>query len=87
MSSTESFVVSPVWHVDPGHAWLAVPRATIAGLGISSFSFVDGDTAYLEEDCDAGLWLEAYGFDMTNLPTFPDVWHDTFNRGMERVSA
>lgn len=50
-------------HDDPGHGWLEVPRAHIAALGltnlISRYSYVHGDTVYLEEDCDALLFLHA----------------------------
>lgn len=52
-----------VFHSDPGHAWLAVKLSEIKMLGIehdiSSFSYVKGKTAYLEEDCDAGKFIEA----------------------------
>jgi len=52
------------FHTDPGHGWLAVPFALlIAVLGsakeISRFSYRKGDTAYLEEDCDAGKFIDA----------------------------
>lgn len=52
------------FHTDPGHGWLEVPMSTIFALGIqnkiSSYSYRRGDTAYLEEDCDASLFLEAW---------------------------
>lgn len=48
---------------DPAHGWLAVPMAELHRLGIaddiSGFSARDGDTAYLEEDCDMGIFLAA----------------------------
>jgi hypothetical protein len=48
---------------DPGHGWLEVPVAEVRRLGIadkvSAYSYRKGDNAYLEEDCDAGLWLDA----------------------------
>jgi hypothetical protein len=44
-------------HSDPGHAWLAVKLSEIKMLGIeteiSSYSYVKGKTAYLEEEIDA----------------------------------
>ena len=50
------------FHTDPGHAWLEVPKAELVGLGIdkdiSPFSYMKGPTAYLEEDCDAGLFID-----------------------------
>ncbi len=57
------------WVSDPGHAWLAVPVAEIRRLGIaeriSGYSYLgsgwhgyDG-YALLEEDCDAGVYIDA----------------------------
>jgi hypothetical protein len=51
------------FHIDPGHGWLEVPMAELEELGIadhiSSCSYRDGDTAYLEEDCDFATFLAA----------------------------
>ena len=46
---------------DPGHAWLQVPKAECKRLGVkpTDYSYQDRDNYYLEEDCDAGLWIEA----------------------------
>lgn len=48
---------------DPGHGWLVVDRKHVVELGIapeiSPYSYQKGDIAYLEEDCDAGLYLQA----------------------------
>lgn len=53
-----------VWAQDAGHEWLAVKRSELAELGIESkisyFSYVKGGTVYLEGDCDAALFFEAY---------------------------
>jgi len=52
-----------VFHADPAHAWLAVKRTELERLGIlgevSSCSYQKGGTVYLEEDCDAGLFIRA----------------------------
>lgn len=51
---------------DPGHGWLEVPVSELAAYGVSSavsrYSYVDRKSgyAYLEEDCDAPLFLEAF---------------------------
>jgi hypothetical protein len=41
---------------DPGHGWGKVKREVLVNLGIadkiSRYSYVRGDYAYLEEDCD-----------------------------------
>lgn len=46
---------------DPGHAWLAVPIVELEALGIadkiSHCSYIRGGMAYLEEDCDATLFI------------------------------
>jgi hypothetical protein len=51
------------FHTDPGHGWLEVPMADINRLGLASkisrYSYRQGDTAYLEEDCDANLFVQA----------------------------
>jgi hypothetical protein len=51
------------FHTDSGHGWLEVPRADAIALGlaekISPYSYMGGQSLYLEEDCDAGLYLDA----------------------------
>jgi|AntRauTorcE11897_2_1112592.scaffolds.fasta_scaffold32555_2 hypothetical protein len=51
------------FHSDPGQGWLAVKEADLDKLGISDniteFSFKNGKTVYLEEDCDAGTFINA----------------------------
>lgn len=53
-----------IWAQDAGHAWLAVKRSELDALNIadkiSSFSYVKGGTVYLEEDCDAAVFINAY---------------------------
>ena len=50
-------------HTDPGHGWLAVSMEEINKLGIadkiSTYSYRKGETAYLEEDCDCSVFLQA----------------------------
>ena len=52
-----------IYHCDSGHGWLEVPRADVIALGladkISPWSYIGGHSIYLEEDCDAGLYLDA----------------------------
>ena len=51
------------WYSDPAHGWMAVDRADLKTLGIaeevSVFSYSNGTTVFLEEDCDAALYLRA----------------------------
>ena len=44
---------------DPGHGWLRVPLAELEPIKdqISSYSYINGNYAYLEEDCDAGKFM------------------------------
>ena len=52
-----------IYHTDPGHGWLEVPRNDLTTLGIahdiSACSYQDEMNAYLEEDVDAGVYLRA----------------------------
>lgn len=49
---------------DPSHGWIAVTQDDLQSVGIninmlSPYSYQYGTTIYLEEDCDAGLFLSA----------------------------
>ena len=49
---------------DPGHGWVKVPMTLLHVLCISGkitdYSYRRGDYAYLEEDCDASLFHQAF---------------------------
>jgi len=49
---------------DSGHSWIAVKRNYLKSLGvldkITCFSYQRGETIYLEEDYDAGLFIESF---------------------------
>ena len=51
------------YHTDAGHGWLHVKRSDLIALGIadkiSGYSYQYLDDVYLEEDCDASLYLQA----------------------------
>lgn len=53
-----------VFLCDPGHGWLKVNKKHILKLGladkISSYSYERNNHVYLEEDCDAGVFLKAF---------------------------
>jgi len=61
---------------DPGHAWLEVDRSDLKLLGIdkqiSGYSYQDNNTGkvYLEEDQDAGIYLNAIFPDALNNAEF-----------------
>lgn len=48
---------------DPGHGWLKVPCKLLCELGITKaitpYSYVKGEYAYLEEDCDLSTFMNA----------------------------
>jgi len=50
------------FHCDPAHGWLEVSMSDLEALGItgliSAYSYAKGDRAYLEEDCDADLYIQ-----------------------------
>ena len=53
-----------IWRSDPGHAWLIVSRAQLSAAGlsandISQLTCQRGDLIALEEDGDAGLYINA----------------------------
>lgn len=47
---------------DSGHGWLRVPLSELRGLSIdiSDCSYRDKQYAYLEEDCDAPAYIDAW---------------------------
>lgn len=49
---------------DAGHGWLAVKRSVLSSLEleneISPYSYQKGGTVYLEEDCDATKFVDAW---------------------------
>jgi len=56
-----------VFYIDPGHGWLAVLERDLTAVGFTAADFTkysyvseDGRRFYLEEDCDAPRFLDAY---------------------------
>ena len=62
---------------DPSHAWLTVTIKELIELGIadkiSCYSYVKGNIAYLEEDCDATLFIKAYKEKYAEVPKWEEV--------------
>jgi hypothetical protein len=73
---------------DPAHGWLRVPLVDIAALGlettISSYSFIDGHYAYLEEDSDCAVYLEALHEYTQAEPTIQEEYREHFSRNRPR---
>ena len=48
---------------DPGHGWMKVNRKELESLGIADkitgYSYMRGESVYLEEDCDMQIFLTA----------------------------
>jgi hypothetical protein len=69
---------------DPGHGWLRVPLVEIALLGIEEqitpYSFIEGNYAYLEEDCDCPRFLDALTAQNLPRPEITDEYVDRFER-------
>jgi hypothetical protein len=51
------------FYTDPGHGWAEIPMAELSALGIadkiSPYSYRKGNIAFLEEDCDFFVYMEA----------------------------
>lgn len=71
-----------IYRTDPGHGWLEVTTDDLADVGIplswiSPCSYMRGDTLFLEEDCDATLFVAAYKAKHGVKPEFKE--HHTSN--------
>lgn len=78
-----------IYHTDPGHGWLEVPLQTLKELGIlkgmTEFSYLHGSKAFLEEDCDARVFMQkakAAGIDLHVSEKHTDREH--WIRNLER---
>lgn len=79
---------------DPGHGWLEVKWTALHYVCLhpsdfSTYSYRQGNTFYLEEDCDAPKFLAAYkkvtGRDAVVHDRYVD--HDSFIRHLEPIYA
>jgi len=77
---------------DASHGWLKVDKSLLAKLNIShlitDFSYMKGNYAYLEEDCDATTFFNAFEKAYPHIQTrvkYIDCEHDRTNnpRGFE----
>lgn len=76
------------WFFDCGHGWLRVPLVSCEGLDISIYSYLDraGGWLFLEEDVDAGVWLDAHGVRGSAFPgEYAEGSSDSFVRSLPRV--
>jgi len=54
-----------IFHTDPSHGWLEVPvaellKARLTPNDFSAFSYQKVGVVYLEEDCDAPIFIRSY---------------------------
>lgn len=78
---------------DPGHGWLAVPTAYLQKIGLAlkdfskySYRSRDGSMVYLEEDCDAGKFVQV--LEQKDIPfdiTYNNSNYDSFVRSLPRI--
>jgi len=65
------------YHTDAGHGWVKVPKKLLVELGVSKdisvYSYQNGDFAYIEEDGDATLLIEAYQKRFGKF-NYEDIW-------------
>ena len=80
------------YHQDPGHGWLEVPMTDIQAAGIadqiSRYSYRAGPVAYLEEDCDASLFVQACkrrGIEVQPVEVYTN--RDSFIRRLQRFGS
>jgi len=76
------------FYSDPGHGWLEVEKQDLIALSlegrISSFSYIDGEKVYLEEDCDASLFWKAYEDKYNTTLRYREVYQeDCFIRNLQ----
>jgi len=71
------------WYSDPAHSWLKVKYSELVELGIQSkispFSYRDGDDVYLEEDCDAPMYITAVNKILGHAVYFREAEHSNLS--------
>ena len=82
------------FHTDPGHGWLEVPRNLLIESGIigkvSRYSYQDTHAphhVYLEEDCDASLFVDAMKAKGIEIDFKDSYSENTFVLRLHRFSA
>ena len=69
------------FYSDPGHGWMAVSFKNFFAVGakledVSNFSYARGKTLYLEEDCDAGVFIKAFEKKMGHSVVFVEKYNE-----------
>lgn len=81
------------YYTDPGHGWLRVTLTDLADLNMmagdfSQYSYRQGNYVYLEENCDAGKFIDAYKEKHGHEPEMCHIHtdHDSIIRSMPRIT-
>ena len=78
----EKTIVKFRFHSDAGHGWLEVRRNELNASGLTAVDFsycsyrASNGTLYLEEDCDAPKFLDAYKKNTGNEIEFEEIEQD-----------
>jgi hypothetical protein len=68
------------FHEDPGHGWVEVTLKELRELNIADkitrYSYWKKGVAFLEEDCDASVFFDAYVDKHKENPKFERVYHN-----------
>jgi hypothetical protein len=80
------------FHTDPGHGWLEVSFTELRKVGLmpgdfSGYSYQQGSVVYLEEDCDASIFLRAYEATHGKSPELIEKYShfDSWIRRLKRI--
>ena len=73
------------FYSDPSHGWLKVSLKELVSLGIESdisrYSYIKGENAYLEEDCDMPKFVKAkYNSGVTHIKYREHVARERYSK-------
>ena len=73
------------FYEDPSHGWLKVSLKELVSLGIQSdisrYSYIKGENAYLEEDCDMPKFVKAkYNSGVTHIKYREHVARERYSK-------
>ena len=89
MTQAQEFTI----HTDPGHGWIQVPMLMVFELGfahdVTHWSYMDDSFVYLEEDCDARLFILAFNEAHGERPQINEQYSDneSFVRNLKRFDV
>jgi hypothetical protein len=82
-----------IFHTDAGHGWLEVSWRDLKDLSLnpkdfSRYSYRRGNTFYLEEDCDAYKFVQAWKDKHHQDPQFGDQYQEhSFIRNLPSIHS